>query len=160
MIKKTVWILFFLIFLLLAATAVLPIFGIKYYTVITDSMTPAIKKNSLVYVNTKIKKIEIGDIIAVKTAGIPLLHRVVAFDEGYVITKGDANDTPDAPRPDEDIIGVAVFHIPYLGIIFSRQYLIIIVVLAGLLYIVGARLFKELKKKEVGDDEGEKKTNI
>ena len=148
MIKKIIWIPFALIFLLLSITAVLPFFGIKYYTVGSDSMAPAIKRNALVYVNTKIKKIDIGDVVAIDTGGIPLLHRVVELGENYIITKGDANVTSDAPRTFEDIIGVVVFHIPYLGIILASQYPLLILVMAVLLYIVGKQLYKELKKNE------------
>ena len=56
-------------------------------------MAPAIRKYALVYVKTD-GKYEKGSIIAVKTAGYPLLHRVVEIGDDYVVTKGTPTTIP------------------------------------------------------------------
>ncbi len=146
MIKKVLAVPLVLVLVFLAVTAVVQLFGIRHYVVASDSMAPAIRKYALVYVKTD-GKYEKGSIIAVKTAGYPLLHRVVEIGDDYVVTKGDANDNPDAPRPLTDVIGVMVFQIPFAGILFKSRYPLLIILSVVLLYVVGRQLYVEIKKK-------------
>lgn len=76
------------------------IFGYYFRIVITGSMEPTIKVNSLnVIKKVDIKDIKNGDIICFKSTS-DIIHRVikiVKLDTGEIIlhTKGDANDKPD-----------------------------------------------------------------
>lgn len=146
MIKKIIYIPFIFVFIFLAVTLLLPFFGIKYYVVGSDSMAPALKTNDLVYVNTGNKNIKVGSIVAVNTGDIPLLHRVIAFNNDCFTTQGDANQTPDPVWSYQNLAGVAVFHIPYIGYLFRNQYLPLIALSLYLLYLIGKRLYKELLK--------------
>lgn len=66
-----------------------------------------------------LRDIEVGDVIIWKKGNEPaVIHRVAKVDleEGYVRTKGDHRPSVDYPKVRlEDIIGVAVYSIPYLG---------------------------------------------
>jgi signal peptidase len=147
MIKKILAVPLFLFLAFVTITAVLPLFGIKHYVVASDSMSPTIRRHALVYVNTR-RKYEVGSIVALKSAGYPLLHRVDEIGEDYIVTKGDANDTVDPePFPHTDVIGVMVFQIPLIGILFQSRYPLLIILSAVLLFIVGRQLYLEIRKK-------------
>ena len=145
MIKKILIVPVFLIIVFLATTLMLPLFGINYYTVLTPSMTPVVKVNALVYINTNKTDIIEDDIVAVKTGGLPFLHRVVKVEGNEVETKGEQNDNHER-FPRENIIGVMAFQIPYIGWFFKNKYLPWITIMAILLYIVGNRFYEEIKK--------------
>ncbi len=109
---------------ILALMLVVPRFvGIDTYVVISGSMEPAFKTGGLIYTTKKVDpaNIEVGDAITFQMSENTIAtHRVVAIvdDEGEpkFQTKGDANDAPDANLvPYENVIGRALFDIPYLG---------------------------------------------
>ena len=97
------------------------LFGLKLYSVMSESMEPTLKVNAVVYV-TPINASEVceGDIISYVTSSgtnIVTTHRVVRIqDDGSFITKGDANNTEDPyPVVASRVIGREVFTIPFLG---------------------------------------------
>lgn len=97
-------------------------FGLRPAVVISGSMEPTIKTGSLIFVNTKYEDLEANDIVAFRTGGSLVTHRLIAdTDEGW-ITKGDANRTEDPWRISEErIIGKTVFWIPGLGYLIGRR---------------------------------------
>ena len=99
------------------------IFRIEPYVVMSGSMEPAIHTGSLVFVDTKDKDINVGDIIAFNKGDISVTHRVSGINEdGTYITKGDANESIDsAPIAREQIIGTILFTVPVMG--FMVTYL-------------------------------------
>ena len=93
------------------------------YIVQSGSMEPAIPTGSIVFVkDVPAENIQEGDVITyAESRGAPsTTHRVIQkFDEGAGIrfqTKGDANEDPD-PEPvyRDEIVGVVIFSVPYLG---------------------------------------------
>ena len=105
----------------------LDVFGYKFYIILSDSMSPVIKKDDIVVVKqtTEIKK---GDIIAFEAEGCVFVHRVKEIeDENLYKTQGDANNVEDDEliKP-EQIKGVAVRKLPKLGIgiLFIKKHLI------------------------------------
>lgn len=60
------------------------------------------------------ENIKTGDVIVFNGRGNPIIHRVVEEKEQGFRTKGDNNPVPDAGMTN-DIIGEAIFRIPYLG---------------------------------------------
>ena len=70
--------------------------GYKPVVVLSGSMEPYMETNSIVIVE-KTKDVGINDAIFFMQDGkVPIIHRVVRFDEnGNIVTKGDANDTED-----------------------------------------------------------------
>lgn len=94
----------------------------KLYTVLSGSMEPEIKTGSVVFVKPQPKYLH-GDIITFtdpKSPKATVTHRIFSVQEAtpgaYIITKGDANKTPDTdPRDYKNILGKVYFSIPYVG---------------------------------------------
>ncbi len=94
---------------------------IEYRAVQTGSMEPEIPVGSLVVVvPTAAEEIQVGDDVTYVTQGGQVVtHRVFSIDRenNTFITYGVANgvDNKDPELQYENIIGVAVFHIPVIG---------------------------------------------
>jgi signal peptidase len=83
-------------------------------------MEPTLHIGSLAYVKlTDASEISKGDIITFLMEGnlTVATHRVVNIDENSreFTTKGDANNTQDAPISFDRLVGKTLFSIPYLG---------------------------------------------
>ena len=121
---------------------------IKARVVLTESMTPLIKPGDVV-VTTPVSRKEpvTGDIvtyIAKRFDGSPVgtfTHRIIGGDkdEGFIV-KGDNNPAPDVQRPKyEDIAGVLLFSIPFIGTLMTpRSLAILIPTLFGIWLVVDA----------------------
>lgn len=114
-------------------------FGYQVFDVISGSMEPAIKVNSLIYVQeTKPQDLVVGDIITYTSNKGIITHRIVINDINAqeIITKGDNNIQVDLqPIAYRNIIGKVFFTIPYLGYyvsfissLFGKILVIIIIV--------------------------------
>lgn len=114
--------------LLLAVMAVaLPfsvpkLFGYQIYSVLTQSMEPAMPVGSAIYVKRcDPQALRQGEIITYRLSeatGLVETHRVVENDTQakQLITKGDANALPDVdPVSYERVVGKVVICIPVLG---------------------------------------------
>lgn len=95
------------------------LFGIKSFTVLTDSMKPTISSGSLIVIheNQNYKK---GDVITYKSGSVEITHRIfVIHKKGNDIlyrTKGDANKTPDiSPVFHKNILGKVIVVLPLVG---------------------------------------------
>lgn len=102
------------------------LFGMEAFVVQSGSMEPVHSVGSLVYViKADAAALEVGDVITFRmTDGSRGTHRIVELVEsnGAVAfrTKGDANKmTDNALVMPEDIIGKALFSIPYLGYVVA-----------------------------------------
>ena len=137
------------------------LFGIGDAVVVSGSMVPEINVNDLIlYRNEDPSQYAIGDVVIFErlesdgtTAHI--VHRIVAMDDVYVTTKGDANQMEDVPILRSQIIGRVFLIIPKFGVIrdfyLSVHGWIItigILLLITALYIVSevALTRRELKK--------------
>lgn len=109
---------------------------VKARIVLTESMAPAIDPGDLV-LTTSAQRLspKIGDVVsytARRFDGAPVgtfSHRVIGGDAvtGFIV-KGDNNPNPDVQRPKlEDIDGVVIFVLPYLGLLLSPRALFIII---------------------------------
>ena len=114
--------IFLIMVVLIAVVLVLPhVLGFKTYAVISGSMEPALHVGSLTYVKSSLpEEIEEGDIITFlisQESSLVATHRVVSINlnDSYFITKGDANESEDAPIQFNKLIGKTLFSIPYLG---------------------------------------------
>ncbi len=97
--------------------------GAKAYAVVTDSMSPQIKKGSVVFVRqVDFEKLHENDIVTVEFPDGDgcFTHRIISidYDAGIFRTKGDANEKED-PQPSmkEQIIGRLWYAVPALGYI-------------------------------------------
>lgn len=105
------------------------LFGYRYYTVLTPSMTPTYKVGDLVFVKLcHADAVSVGDVITFhpsRDGDAYLTHRVVEKHDNYqgtnltaFRTKGDANESADSFLIDEErLIGTVEFHIPKVGYI-------------------------------------------
>lgn len=102
--------------------AVLRLFGLQGYTVLSGSMEPAYRTGSVIFVaKTDTAQLGVGDVITFYLDGNTVAtHRIVevvpADGVSRYRTKGDANEEPDNALVDAaDVIGTPVFSVPYLG---------------------------------------------
>ena len=95
-------------------------FGIKAAVVMTGSMEPTININDFVILNRP-KDIKVNDIVSYKDKDNKneVLHRVVSINNDEIITKGDANNVTDEPINRNQVTGVYIGKIKYLGKIIS-----------------------------------------
>ena len=96
----------------------------KPIAIMSNSMNPTFKRGSLVIskkIGNRYSEIKEGDILEFKSSNGVIVHRVVAVNKSEdgkytFITKGDANKSTDNVIINENqVIGVAKAHIPYLG---------------------------------------------
>ncbi len=141
------------------------LFGVEAYSVISGSMEPEYPVGSLIYVKeAKPNEIEVGDVITfVLKNETPATHRVIDIDEENqkFYTKGDANDTEDAPVHFNNLIGKPIFKIPYLGYIAyyiqhpPGMYIAIAIGACLLLLVFLPDLFNEKKEQATPDSKGD-----
>lgn len=167
---KTIYYVIFAFIILIAVlliVSILPITGnIKFLTVLSGSMEPAIKTGSIV-LTKPISDYKIGDIITfgptTKTTP-PTTHRIaeikVVGGEPVYTTKGDANNSVDSREiKKSDIIGKTIIKVPYLGYVidFVRKPIgfVLIIVIPAVVIINDEirKIWKEItrlrnKKKE------------
>ena len=142
--------------LLLAIVMLVPvaaprIMGFETYAVETASMDPTIPVGALVVVQPEgAADLVEGDIVAYQRGDVVIVHRVIANQvvEGYLTTKGDANELEDQePVRYESVIGSVVFSVPYLGTfggilttIEGKIYFALFIVAALLMIILASQL--------------------
>lgn len=80
---------------------------------IGGSMYPTLKPGDVLVV-LPATHIKIGDIVITNHYGTLIGHRVIAVNNTYVITKGDANPRPDKPTPRGMVKGKVVSVLPPL----------------------------------------------
>lgn len=109
-------ILFILVYLFLLAPK---LFTYEPVVILSDSMEPKIHAGSVVYaMKVKEEDLKEGDIITFKGIdGSYISHRIESIEDGFFITKGDANKEVDSNKIQySDIIGRDMnIHVPYLG---------------------------------------------
>lgn len=134
---------------------VLPMpFGYGSAVVMSGSMEPAIMTDELILVKAQ-ERYEIGDVIVFQNGNMLVVHRIVDMDTDTVTTRGDANNTDDAPIEKSQIKGRVFVHIPLVGAVVR----LIKTPVATIALIIGAVLIVELpfqKEKEKKEEELEK----
>ena len=95
-------------------------YEIKTGLVVSGSMRPVIEVNDFIIVK-KTKDIAINDIITFKKINKKneTIHRVIRIDGNTIVTKGDAKETEDDPIEINQVTGVYVSKIKYIGSIIS-----------------------------------------
>ena len=90
-------------------------FGIRVAIVLTGSMEPELQIDDFVVVK-KPNEIKENDIVSYReTNGKEVIHRIIRIDEDEIITKGDANNTEDNPITKDQITGIYIGKVKYLG---------------------------------------------
>ena len=119
---------------------------VKARVVLTGSMQPTISPGDIV-ITAPVTRIEpkIDDVAAYQARrfdGAPVgvfTHRIIDGDgkTGWIL-KGDNNPTPDIQQPkNNDILGVVIFVIPWLGNLLSKQFLFTVIpLIAGMWFLL------------------------
>lgn len=94
--------------------------GVRPYVILSSSMEPAIPTGSLIFVNTRDRTAEVGDIVTFSLGEtgreVIVTHRIYGMTDQGFLTKGDHNDGPDpALLPGERIIGTCMAVFPGAG---------------------------------------------
>ncbi|MDD6346816.1 MAG: signal peptidase I [Lachnospiraceae bacterium] len=144
--------LILLVVIAMACSLVVPrALGYQVYHVVSGSMAPAIPVGSAVFVRS-VDPAELaeGDVIAFISGGSVVTHRVTANQvvEGYLTTKGDANEAEDPSGVDySEVIGRVERHIDRLGTFLTifettigKIYLLIFAACGAMLNMLAGRL--------------------
>lgn len=146
--------------LLAIALVGIRIIGLQPFVVLSGSMEPNYHVGSLIYVKSvDYRELKAGDPITYMVSQDTVVtHRIVEVvpdntepNTLWYITKGDANATEDgAPVHYRNVIGKAVFSIPYLGYVsyFIQNPPGLYVALAGGAILLILAFWPESKKKE------------
>lgn len=109
-------ILSWIVLIVIIALDLVTIVGTDYFAirhVITESMEPAIEKDSIVVIKKcDIDSIKENDIICFKYGDNDIIHRVISIDKNKEIqTKGDNNKRNDDILVSSDmLVGVVIWH--------------------------------------------------
>ena len=114
-----------ILFVKIVTNSEVSIFGCRFYYVLTDSMAPTIKPNSVLMVRSvDTDKLEVGDVISFTSRdeeiyGMVNTHRILEIievdGEKAFVTMGDHNPVPDDLYVyPEEIKGKVVLHTPPL----------------------------------------------
>jgi len=148
------------------------IFGYRYYTVLTPSMSPNYEVGDVVFVHIEdADTINVGDVITFNPSNDSeayLTHRVIEKYDNYkdtgvtcFKTKGDANDSEDCFLiGEEKVVGKVVFGIPGLGYIIrfvqlKWYYIAAIAVMIVVLICILKVFFRTYGKDDGKDDEND-----
>lgn len=149
------------------------LFGYRYYTVLTPSMSPTYNVGDMIFVQVgNIDDIQVGDVITFnpsQDSDAFLTHRVFEKITDYqgtgvtcFRTKGDANNAEDSFLIDEErVIGKVTFGIPVLGYVVRfvqlRWYFIlpIVIMIAVFLYLLKRYFLMSDDDEDDADNNGE-----
>lgn len=128
----------------------------KAYIITTNSMLPSMKAGDIVVIKRcKEEDLKKGSIVTFKQLGEIVTHRIIDITKkeqvNEYVTKGDNNNIEDAKSVKyEDIEGIKVIVIPYLGKIISILKSGIIIILVILLFLISYmnKISKDKKKKD------------
>lgn len=133
-------ILFVMVVMWLMITVGTDYFAIRH--VITESMEPAIEKDSIVVIKKcDIDSIKENDIICFKYGDNDIIHRVVSIDENKEIqTKGDNNKRNDDILVSSDmLVGVVIGHAKISDVTRMTLEVIFIVFILAVSFINGGK---------------------
>lgn len=147
-------IIFFGLTLLLVRMA-----GICPYAVLSGSMEPEIPAGGMVFTDMRKREPKAGDVITYRIEKTTVTHRVVRLEDGFYVTKGDANLEEDAVTVlPSRVVGTVCFSLPFLGYVVSylqnRMILSLVIVVYILLFLAESKpVFHENNKKRKGERE-------
>lgn len=135
--KLILWVLVPVIVATVFVVAAVGALPYKLYVVHTGSMSPTITSRSAVIVREN--QFHVGEPISFRADGTVITHRLVAINaDGTIITKGDANTTPDPWHvPTSAIIGGVVAAPSELGywMMYLKNPVGLLSILASLLLL-------------------------
>ena len=144
-VKKTFDVVFIIAIVLLCIYFILRLMGIaEIYKVKTGSMEDDIHTGDYILIYKK-KNYKVGDIVTYAKDNYHVTHRIIKKKGNKIITKGDANNTPDDEINIKSVIGKVIYYGGILNILVDFKYAITSGLLA--LYLI-SYYFDKSKKKE------------
>lgn len=124
-------------------------FGWGAAVVLSGSMEPTIHIDDLIIVVEQ-EDYKENDVVVYQSGTMLVVHRIIELQPDTVITRGDANNAPDAPIRKEMIKGKVVLCIPAAGsmIRLLKSPVATVVLVGGALLLSELTLRKEKKKDE------------
>ena len=114
--------------------------GYTIFQVITGSMSNTINPQDIVIVKLT-DDVKTHDIITFRVGDDFVTHRIIGNEEDKIITRGDANNSQDAPITKDQIVGKVVFIISnvaiWISVLKTPQVIIAIIttlIVVGLLF--------------------------
>jgi len=134
--RETLWTIAMCTAIILTVWFSTGLLGLFPTVAISGSMRPTIDVGDLlIMVKVPAEKITPGDIIQYITERGMVVHRVIAIEGGYFITKGDANESPDPdPVHPRNVRGKLIAIIPKVGwvsIYLKQAFKILWTILTG-----------------------------
>ena len=129
-------------------------FGFGMSVVLSGSMEPTLSVNDLVVIRSA-ESYQTDDVVVYQSGGSLTIHRVVRTGNGFVVTRGDANNTEDDPVALDAIKGRMILVIPLVGVAvrFLQTLPGTLIVIALAVFLVNLSWTKE---KEEDDREIER----
>ena len=129
---------------------VLPMpFGYGGAVVLSGSMEPAIMTDELIIVKAE-DSYAVGDIVVYQSGSMMVVHRIVDIQDQTVTTRGDANNTNDAPIALSRVKGRVIAHVPQVGklVRMLKSPVATLLLIAAAVLTVELPYRKEKEKKE------------
>jgi len=137
----------------------------------SESMLPTLEVGHLLVLQARAPdQIHVGDIIVFMASyhDKPIVHRIIAIQnvtgELHYITKGDNNNDADPMyRTYDDIIGVVVFAIPYIGYVtlfLHEPYGLPIVLILFVALLILPEVFMKDKDKQTSEESVDKEEQV
>lgn len=126
------------------------ILGYTYFEVSTGSMMPELEIGDLIIVKIT-DDVKADDVITYKSENNFITHRIISIDNEMIITKGDANNTPDQEISKNSVVGKVIKTISGFGKVYyvaTNIYFLIAVFGVIITFIIVASIKKDKKLKE------------
>lgn len=120
--------------------------GYTVFQVITGSMSDTINPQDIVIVKLT-DDVKTNDIITFRVGNDFVTHRIIGLEEDKIITRGDANNSQDAPITKDVIVGKVVFIISNVAV-WLKVIKEPIVIVAIIITIITLKLMFFNKTKE------------
>ncbi len=138
-------------------------FGFGVSVVVSGSMEPELSVNDLIVV-TEADELYVGQVIVYQVGSTLVVHRIKSINDDEIITRGDANNTDDAPISADMIKGEVAFAIPFVGMIIRllQNPIVAVALIALALYLLerSYRAEKSTKNDELAKIKEEIKKEI
>lgn len=115
------------------------LFGYSFFQVETGSMSGTMEIDDIVIVKLGNTNIQPQDIVTYMEKDYFVTHRVINVENDIITTKGDSNNSPDAPIQRAQVIGEVIYVIKDVKVwkkVFTDQNVLIPVGVTLLLFIV------------------------
>lgn len=124
-------------------------FGYGAAVILSGSMEPEFSKGDLIVVAERDKYHE-NEIVVYQDVSSLVVHRIIEIDGDRVITKGDANPSPDQPISMGAVKGKVLFWIPFVGklVSFLKTPVGIVCTILGAIALIEIPCLKERRKDD------------